>query len=384
MLLPTGIPKLDELMGGGIEKGASILFSCIPGVQGEPLVEHLLYTRLNVGDKCTYLVNNKKPSDVKRSMKDLGWDIESLEKKLSFIDSYSGFMGIQGEEKYMISDPSNLEDLDSMLMELFSKIKNQVFIFDSLSTLIDVHGNPKEIQEKLIKWVLLCKKRDITSVYLFTRWPYGDIKTIENIFDAVINLKTMEERVIFSQYFELSRANWAKPVNKRIPFKVAMGGVHVYMPKILVTGPHNAGKSSLVEALSTKSISVDRLGTTIALDHGKTCYNGFMAELFGTPGQERFDPIIKLLSGEALGVLLIIDSTQPETFTRAKDIISMTKAKGLPYVVVANKQDLPDALNPAQIRDKMKLPDEVKIIPVVATQKKDVFKALDALFEQLI
>ena len=96
------------------------------------------------------------------------------------------------------------------------------------------------------------------------------------------------------------------------------------------------------------------------------------------------DPIIKLLSGDALGVLLIVDSTKPETFTRAKDIISITKSKGLPYVVVANKQDLPDALNPTQIRDKMKLPDEVKIIPVVATQKKDVFKALDALFEQLI
>ena len=76
-------------------------------------------------------------------------------------------------------------------------------------------------------------------------------------------------------------------------FKIVKpGGIKAFIPKVLVTGPFNAGKSTFVRALSTRSVSVDRMGTTIALDHGHIEYGDVTADIFGTPGQARFDPIL--------------------------------------------------------------------------------------------
>ena len=161
------------------------------------------------------------------------------------------------------------------------------------------------------------------------------------------------------------------------------GGIKIFIPKILVTGPFDAGKSTFVHALSTRAISVDRLGTTIAMDHGHVDYKGFSADIFGTPGQERFDPIIKLLSGESMGVFLIVDSTNPSDFVRAKHMLDITKSYGLPYVVVANKQDLPGALTPEEIREQFHLPEDVPIVRAVAKDKIGVFEAFEVLIDRI-
>ncbi|MCH8331048.1 MAG: GTP-binding protein, partial [Bacteroidetes bacterium] len=169
-------------------------------------------------------------------------------------------------------------------------------------------------------------------------------------------------------YFTVSKASWLEEIEHReIPFKVVKpGGVNVYIPKILVTGPYNAGKTSFIHSVSVKAVSVDRAGTTVALDHGKVMYHGLLADLFGTPGQERFDPLLKMLGGEALGVIIVIDATNPKSFPRAKEMLHLTHAENLPAVLAANKADLKGALKPGEIREKMKLPKEIPIVPVVA------------------
>jgi small GTP-binding protein len=153
------------------------------------------------------------------------------------------------------------------------------------------------------------------------------------------------------------------------PFKILKpGGVRIFIPKILVTGPYHAGKTSFVHSASTKAVSVNRLVTTVALDFGHVDLGGFAVDLFGTPGQERFDPILKLLAGESLGVVLVIDSTKPETFKRAAEMIEKTRITGLPIVIAANKADFPGALTPEEIRHIMKMDNVIQIFPITATQ----------------
>ena len=199
-------------------------------------------------------------------------------------------------------------------------------------------------------------------------------------------------------YFTVPKIKDKKPIKKGVPFKIAVpGGVRVYIPKILITGPYNAGKTSFIHSASTRAVSVDRLGTTIALDHGHVDHAGFAVDLFGTPGQERFDPILKLLGGEALGVILVIDSTNQGGFSRAKEMLEKTRTQGLPTVVVANKTNLKGSLSVNEIRKKMKLPKDIPMVPVVAQnlalvrknhpcqlKKDDVKKVLDELFERVV
>jgi hypothetical protein len=152
----------------------------------------------------------------------------------------------------------------------------------------------------------------------------------------------------------------------------------------LVTGPFHAGKTTIVHTLSTRAVSVQRFGTTVALDFGHVDYKGFTLDLFGTVGQPRFDPILELLGGEALGAILVIDSTKPEEFPRAKEMMLKAKVHGLPYVVAANKQDLPNALSTREIKVKMNIPDDVEVIGTVGNDKASIIGALDILIERIL
>ncbi len=116
---------------------------------------------------------------------------------------------------------------------------------------------------------------------------------------------------------------------------------------------------------------------------GHVEYKGFVADVFGTPGQERFDLILDVLSKEAVGAFILVDSTQPKTFARAKEMIKRCNAEAIPKVIVANKQDLPDSLSSDEIRKVMNIDESIPIIPVSLHRDEGIEDSLDALLEML-
>ncbi len=405
MSLKTGIPKLDDVLKGGIAKNKSILFYSYPGVEALPFAYQLLCKRLEDEDHVIYIINNKKPESVRYMIKNFGWDVSNFEKKdrFAFLDVYSALLGEESKEKFSVKDTTDIEEIKKELTKALKKFKNNntLVVFDSLSHLLDTCGSPSDIMACLNKCMPNIKKYNATPLFLFTAWAYDKetLKKIRNSFDCVIDLKAIERKVILRKYFSVHKADWIKkPVKSDIPFKVIKpGGIKVYIPKILVTGPYNAGKTSFIHSASTTAVSVDRLGTTVALDHGHVDFKGFAVDLWGTPGQKRFDPILEQLGGEALGVAIVVDSTSPKEFSRAKHMLELTKTEGLPSVIAANKSNLKDALKPKEIRKKMKLPKKIPIIPIVAENLKkakkgkpcklkqeDIDKTLSKLFEMVV
>jgi small GTP-binding protein len=326
------------------------------------------------------------PDIIKDQFKEFGWDMNSFKDKLFFVDSYNPLIGAASDEKYVVSNPDNIECFNKTITDIIKELPPSTIVFGSLSTIMDLCGEKETIQA-VRNWNKLAMLYNHILVYNFTAWPYSD-QTLDlikgNLFNSVITIGGIAERVIFGQYFGILKSDWVEISRKSMLFRVLRpGGIRIFIPKILVTGPFDAGKSTFVHALSTRAISVDRLGTTIAMDHGHVDYKGFSADIFGTPGQERFDPIIKLLSGESMGVFLVVDSTNPSDFVRAKHMLDITKSYGLPYVIIANKQDLPGALKPEQIREHFHLPEDVPVISVVAKDKKGVYEAFEVLIDRI-
>ncbi len=385
-MIETGIPKLDEFLGGGIPNGKSLVYFIQPGVEGEIFGLQTIYNSLKKGGAGVFVVSSTIPEIIKGQFREFGWDIQQFKDKLFFVDAYNSLIGAPSNEKYVILKPDDIEEFSKIIINAIKELPPSTIVFGSLSTIIDLCGE-KETLEAVRTWNKVAKLYDHVLVYNFTAWPYTEetLKAIkEEMFNAVISVGGISERVIFGQYFGIFKADWIKEIKKSMLFRVLRpGGIKLYIPKILVTGPFDSGKSTFVHALSTKAISVDRLGTTIALDHGHVDYKGFSADIFGTPGQDRFDPIIKLLSGESMGVFLIVDSTNTSDFIRAKQMLEITKSYGLPYVIIANKQDLPGALAPEEIRKQFNLPKDVPIVPVVAKDKKNVYEAFEVLINKI-
>ena len=403
-LRSTGIEILDKLLGQWLPSGKSMLLYTTPGIQSDVIGYQCLLAGMD--EKTFCFISTTLPDLARRSIERYGWNekFDAAEKagNFFFIDAVSIVLGMPTKERYNV-DINNVEKMDEALSNSIKDIKGGVGLINSFSTIVDELGADEAL--KLAgKWNKIAEEMNVNLVYLFTAWEYPTdlYQKLNSMMNSVMKVSGIEKRVIMGQYFSVLKADWTEVEERPILCTILRpGGLRVYIPKLLVTGPYNAGKTSFMKSLATKSVSVDRKAfeeypTTVALDIGHVDYKSFSADIFGTPGQERFDLLLRELGGEAIGVLVVVDSTDPKTFPRAKEMIQKCDVESLPKVIVANKQNLEGALKPEEIREKMALGYDVPVIPVSAApdaklptegpcplNKADVYKVMDAMLAQI-
>lgn len=171
--------------------------------------------------------------------------------------------------------------------------------------------------------------------------------------------------------------------------------------KMVITGPYSSGKTEFIRSISeievvsterevtTEAERREKGATTVAMDFGRiTVDDDLVLYLFGTPGQRRFDFMWEILAEGMLGFILMVDSSKPETFREAKNILETFRAyAATPYVVAANKQDHPDAWSPDDLRIALRIDPDVKLLKCVARERASVrdvlLELLYAITEQM-
>jgi small GTP-binding protein len=168
--------------------------------------------------------------------------------------------------------------------------------------------------------------------------------------------------------------------------------------KMVITGPFSSGKTEFIRSISEIDVVTTERGisseaeravkesTTVAMDFGRiTVDDDLVLYLFGTPGQRRFDFMWEILAEGMLGFVVMVDSTKPETFREAKSILETFRAYApTPYVVAANKQDMPDAWNTDDLRIALRIEEGVKLLPCVASDKESVKTVLLELLYSIL
>jgi len=167
--------------------------------------------------------------------------------------------------------------------------------------------------------------------------------------------------------------------------------------KIVVTGPFGAGKTQFINTISeigvvTTERRISRSGeggakelTTVAMDFGQiTIDEDHVLDLFGTPGQKRFDFMFSILSQGMWGFVVVVDSSDRGSYPQAQEILEFFDGlTPVPYVVAANKQDVRGALPPYQLGKALHLGPEVRVLPCVASDRSSVRKVLLDLVSSL-
>lgn len=383
-VLAVGVPQLERLVAP-IPEHATLLFLNDPGIEAEPFLYQAAHHHLQQGGTVVYALTNRPPASVLAAMEGYGFGPGEAAARLRFVDAYSPLLGQASEARWLVLPPTDPDAFAAALEAAAEAHPDAFLIVDSLSTLLD-QATPARLVPAFPR-LLAAMRRFRFCEALFTRWPYApDVEALLARFDGVVSLRAVEERVTISQYFRVERASWLPQVDAkpRLYRSLKPGGVHVYIPKILVTGPYNAGKSSFVHAASDRAVSADHMGTTVALDHGRVTMDGLTADVFGTAGQARFDPLLRILAGQALGVVIVVDSTDPDSLPRAREMMQQTWRQGIPAIVAANKQDLPRALPPDEIARLMGLPPTVHAVGCRGNDPESARRVLRGLIDQIL
>ncbi|WP_394764548.1 ATP/GTP-binding protein [Stenotrophomonas sp.] len=164
--------------------------------------------------------------------------------------------------------------------------------------------------------------------------------------------------------------------------------------KIVFTGPMGAGKTTAIAAISdlppvstdvdnADRLTFDKETTTVALDFGEIALDGGQrVKLYGTPGQERFSFMWQILGEGALGVVLLLDATQP---TMLADLdVYLTKfesfARASQIVVGVGRTEAPDATSLDLVVKRLHLLDlNLPVFGVDVRQRGDVLLLIETL-----
>ena len=375
------LERLNRLLDGGVEDGSNVLVLADLVVDKMKFGSSLVNYRLDEEDNIVYFINNKLPAYARDHIN----QYVDRKDKIAFIDGFSSTIEKEPETEYSI-EKKLTENKEEYIQESLDVVKTAIedmegwgssFILDSIDSWI---GHWDDLAEFLkgIKGTL--EDTNTVGYYLLPNLGFGEeeggnLDRLNDMFDYVIHLKGIERSGITLKYVHMRKPE----LDEKIPFDITPRGLVTYIPKILVTGPYNAGKSTTVNTLSEESVSVDRLGTTVSLDHGKIERNGIKADIFGTPGQERFDWAMDFLGDSIFGCFLVVDSRDPE-YERVREMYRNLQDKDVPTLVLANFQNMDDALPPETIEDEL----DIETIGVDALHGDNMDEALDRLFDKIL
>ncbi|HLF16937.1 MAG TPA: GTP-binding protein [Candidatus Thermoplasmatota archaeon] len=376
-----GVATLDRAIGP-IPKGGTVLLRHDPSVEALPFLLACAASQLRAGEEVVFVATTRSPSRLLAALQEQEAGVAV--KGLLAVDAYSALVGAREAAAYRLEDTANLSALADMLATAARDHPKAILLVESLSALVD-HAGAEPFLLGMPR-LLETMRRFRFAAALFTAWSYGkEIEGRLRAFDAQVDLKGVEERVVLNQVVSVARTPWTKESVQPSLYKVARpGGILLHIPKIVVLGPHGAGKTSFVHALSDKAISVERMGTTVALDRATVTLGGVRVEVFGTPGQDRFDPLLPMLAGQASGAVLLVDATQPQGFDRAKEMLQKVWRRGLRVVIALNKQDLPGALRPEASGRFLRPPAGVTVLGCSATKPESVRRIVQQLVDRIL
>jgi circadian clock protein KaiC len=157
--LSTGIPALDEMLGGkGIFRGSSMLVSGSPGTGKSSIGASFVHAACQRGEKALLFAYEESADQIIRNMGSIGMDLEKWIKK-GLLQIHSSRPTLQGLEQHLV-----------MMHDMVTAFQPSVVAVDPISNLT-LDRDETEVKPTLMRLIDFLKEQKITGV--FTSLTHG-------------------------------------------------------------------------------------------------------------------------------------------------------------------------------------------------------------------
>jgi circadian clock protein KaiC len=223
--LAFGVEGLDKLFSDVMRPPVTIVVAGNPGAGKTTLASTICYYNALNGHKCLYVSLQEDREKLFSNMKNLGIDLEPLERK-----------GLVKFIKFpLYSDVSEIanEINNSISTENFS-----IIVIDSINPLLQAVESDYAKRAWLQNYFCSLAKLVSGVVVLVAELPFGrkrvELGAIEFVVDAMVILKHSIERGLVSRSVEVRKARGAPLHIAEMPFSIQQGkGIIVYVPLVL-------------------------------------------------------------------------------------------------------------------------------------------------------
>ncbi len=196
----TGVRRLDDLLCGGLPRGAQIMLYGPPFSGMDVLLNTFLATGLKQGAPAIYVVTSKTATELLDSVKLILPNVEDYlgKGRLMMVDAHSKFLGCDvgaRQNIFYVDSPTNLDALQLAMenaRKSLSTDKLPRLVFDTLSTLIAYDDEGSRVYKFLDVLRSRCKQNKVAAIYSAERGTQSDseVQTLKHLLDGVLEFNT--------------------------------------------------------------------------------------------------------------------------------------------------------------------------------------------------
>ncbi|MFH1055592.1 MAG: ATPase domain-containing protein [Candidatus Altiarchaeota archaeon] len=242
--VPTGVAGLDELMGGGLPRGRSILLSGTCGTGKTTLAIQFLHNGvLKYGENGILLTLEQNADEIRKDMLSIGVDLKKLETegKLTIIDTSLSKFGIKDymspselKEGSFTLRPGefNIDNLLAVLTETARKMNAKRIVIDSLPALDYLLKDVQDVRRILIQINYQLKISGLTTIIITEGEDEDGLSkhgVEEYISDGVIVMRINE--ALDTRTIKIRKMRITKHSLKPTTFELTTSGVQIKAQK---------------------------------------------------------------------------------------------------------------------------------------------------------
>ncbi len=235
--ISTGIPGLNEILGGGLTPDRLYLLEGTPGTGKTTLALQFLLEGAARGERSLYVTLSETADELRAAAASHGWSLDG-------IDLYElvNEMGLDPDSEQSILHPSEIE-LGETVREVIARVesvKPERVVFDSLSELRLLAQNPLRYRRQILALKQFFSKRSCTVLMLDDRTSEAGDLQLHSIAHGVISLdQTPREFGSERRRLRVVKMRGIKFRGGYHDFVVETGGIVVF-PRLVAADHHAA------------------------------------------------------------------------------------------------------------------------------------------------
>ena len=174
-VVTTGVAGLDNVLLGGFLRGGFYLVQGDPGSGKTTLSLQFAQARLRAGDRCLYVSLTESRADLDAACRSHGWSLKGLEVR----DLSRSAANLEADSHASVFHPADTElaDITKTLLDEMRRVEPQHVVFDGLSELRLLAGDPLRYRRTLLSLKEMFASRGVTTLLLDDRSaPFSDVQ----------------------------------------------------------------------------------------------------------------------------------------------------------------------------------------------------------------